>query len=157
MKISRLLLLLLLPLALAACGPTPQQQADYLAVQRSGVSPATYDKMVHGDPLSISDIEDLSHADVNQGIILRYIRDQGTVYTLNSADVIHLRRAGVSQSVIDYMLETARDYYAYPGIYDPYYGPWWGPYYGPGFFGPDFGFGFYGGGRHHGGGHSHHH
>jgi hypothetical protein len=154
MKLSRLLLVFLLPLALAACGPTAQQQADDLAVQRSGVSSATYDKMVHDDALSLSDIEDLSRADVNQGIILRYIRDHDTVYTLNSADVIHLRRAGVSQSVIDYMLRTAQNYYAYPGIYDPYYGPWWGPtygpgFYGPGYFGPGIGFSFYGHYHHH--------
>jgi hypothetical protein len=149
MKFPRLLLLFVLPLFVAACAPTAQQQADYAAVERSGVSSATYDKMVHGDPLALADIANLSHAGVNDGVILRYIRDQGTVYTLNSADVVHLRHAGVSQSVIDYMLQTARNYYAYPGIYDPYYGPWWGPgygpgLYGPGFYGPPFGFSFYG-------------
>jgi hypothetical protein len=153
MKLSRLVLLAVVPLVLAACGPTPQQQADYLAVQRSGVSSATYDKMVHGDPLSLADIESLSQAHVNDGVILRYIRDQGTVYTLNSGDVVRLHRAGVSQSVIDYMLGTARAYWDYPPIYDPWYGPWWGPWYGPGFYGPPFGVGFYGGGGYH---HHHH-
>lgn len=138
MKFARLVLLLLFPMMIVACGPTAQQQADYLAVQRAGVSPATYDKMVHNDPLALVDIENLSRAGVNPGIILRYIRDQGTIYTLNSADVVRLRHAGVSQSVIDYMLQTARNYYAYPDIYDPYYGPWWGPYYGPGFYGPGY-------------------
>ena len=85
MKLSRLFLLLLIPLMIAACGPTAQQQADYLAVQRAGVSSAIYDKMVHDDPLSLGDIENLSRAGVNDGIILRYIRDQGTIYTLNYA------------------------------------------------------------------------
>lgn len=144
MKLPRLALLLALPLFLAACGPTAQQQADYLAVERSGVSSVTYDKMVHGDTLSLGDIESLSRAHVNDGVILRYLRDQGTIYTLNSADVTNLRRAGVSQSIVDYMLQTSRDFYDYPAIYDPYYGPWWGPYYGPG-----FGFGFYGYHHHH--------
>jgi hypothetical protein len=152
MKLSRLVLLAVVPLVLAACGPTPQQQADYLAVQRSGVPSATYDKMVHDDPLALTDIESLSQAHVNDGIILRYIRDQGTIYTLNSGDVVRLRRAGVSQSVIDYMLGTARAYWDYPPVYDPWYGPWWGPWYGPGFYGPPFGVGFYGGGHYH-----HHH
>jgi hypothetical protein len=154
MKLSRLLLLLIFPIFLVACGPTAQQQADDLAVQRSGVSSATYDKMVHGDPLALADIENLSRAGVNDGVILRYIRDQGTVYTLNSADVVRLRHAGVSQSVIDFMLQSASNYYAYPGIYDPYYGPWWGPtygpgLYGPGYFGPGVGFSFYGHYHHH--------
>jgi len=149
MKLSRLLALLVVPLVLAACGPTAQQAADFDAVQRSGVPSATYDKMVHGDALSLTDIEDLSRAHVNDGIILRYIRDQGTIYTLNSGDVTNLRRAGVSQSVVDYMLQTARQYYNYPPVYDPYYGPWWGPWYGPGFYGPAFYI--------HGGGYYHHH
>jgi hypothetical protein len=148
MKSTRLLALLVVPLLLAACGPTAQQQADDAAVQRSGVAEATYDKMVHGDPLSLVDIESLSQSHVNDGVILRYLRNTGTIYTLNSADVINLRRAGVSQSVIDFMLQTAREYYDYPPVYDPWFGPWWGPWYGPG---------FYGGIYFHGGGHYHHH
>jgi hypothetical protein len=147
MKPSRLLALLVVPLVLAACGPTAQQQADYTAVERSGVPSATYDKMVHGDALSLTDIEDLSRAHVNDGVILRYIRDQGTIYTLNSGDVTNLRRAGVSQSVVDYMLQSSREYYDYPPMYDPWYGPWWGPWYGPGFYGG--GIYFHGGGHHH--------
>jgi hypothetical protein len=153
MKFSRLLGLFVVSLLLAACGLTEQQKADYAAVQRSGVSSATYDKMLHGDALSLSDIEGLARARVNNGIILRYIRDQGTIYTLNSNDVIALRRAGVDQSVIDYMLQTARLYatdpyfYPYPYGYDPF---WYGPY------GPPFG--FYGGfGYYHHGGYHHHH
>jgi hypothetical protein len=149
MKLPRLLALLVVSLSLAACGPTAQEQADYAAVERSGVPPATYDKMVHGDALSLVDIEDLSHSGVNDGIILRYLRNTGTVYTLNSADVVNLRRAGVSQSVIDYMLQSARNYYDYPPVYDPWYGPWWGPWYGPGFYGPPIDIDFYNGGHHH--------
>jgi len=141
MKLSRWPILVALPLLLAACGPTPQQVADLSAVQRGGVPAATYDKMVHGDALALVDIEALSHAGVNDGIILRYLRDQGTIYTLNSADVLQLRHAGVSQSVIDYMLMTARDAADYPPYY-PYYGPGWGPWYGPGFYGPGIGFDF---------------
>lgn len=154
MKFSRLAALLIVPVFLVACGPTAQQQADYAAVERSGVPSGTYDKMVHGDALSLADIEALSHARVNDGVILRYLRNTGTIYTLNSADVINLRRAGVSQSVIDYMLQSARQYYDYPPVYDPWFGPWWGPWYGPGFYGPGVFLDFHGGG---GGGHYHHH
>jgi hypothetical protein len=115
--IGRAVGVMLIPLFLAACGPDAQQQADYNAVARSGVSPAVYDKMVHGDPLSLSDIVSLSHARVNDGIILRYIRDQGTVY--------YLHDNGVSQSIVDYMASTAPNYWG-PGPY-PYYGPYAGP------------------------------
>src|ERR1700761_7386932 len=103
---------------LAGCGLSDQQKADYASVQRSGVSPAIYDKMMHGDPLSVNDVISLSRARVSDGVIVRYIRDQGTVYALTGEDMDALHQAGVSPSVIDYM---ARSGY-------PPYGPPPGPY-----------------------------
>jgi hypothetical protein len=131
MKLLRLLVLLV-PLFLTACGLSPQQKADYARVQASGVSSAVYDKMAHGDDLSLYDIKALTRAHVNDGIILRYLRDRQTIYFLNSADVTGLRNAGVSQSIVDYMLQTAQMYG--PGIYPQIgvgigYGPYWGPPY----------------------------
>ena len=151
MKLFRLPVLIL-PLFLAACGLSAQQQADYDSVQRSGVSSAVYDKMIHGDPLSLYDIKALTRARVNDGVILRYMRDQRTIYVLNSTDVQNLRSAGVSQSIVDYMLQTqttvpatSPDINIGIGVYPaPYYGPY-GPYYGPG---PYWGPGPYYGGYH---------
>ncbi len=130
---SRVLLLLATTFLLSACGLSDEQKADYDQVARAGVSPAIYDKMVHGDPLSINDIIAISKARVNDGVIIRYIRDHGAVYFLDSSDVQHLRNEGVSQSVVDYMLQTSRNYgdYPYPGPY------WYGP---PIFVGVGFGF-----------------
>lgn len=132
MKLSHLLVLVL-PLLLTACGLSAQQQADYSSVQRSGVSPAIYDKMMHGDALSVSDVESLSRAKVSDAVTLRYMRDEATIYVLSSADVQELSKAGVSQSIVDYMLQTPRMYQqpVYPevgigigyGWYEPY------PYY----------------------------
>ena len=96
-----------LPLLLIACAPTAQQQSDYNVVERSPVSPAIYDKMIHGDPLSVADIAALGHARVNEGVIIRYIRDHGTIYYLAPQDIDYLQKSGVSQSVIDYMAQTA--------------------------------------------------
>jgi hypothetical protein len=127
--------LLLLPLLLTACGLTDQQKADYAQVQRSGVSSAVYDKMVHQDTLGLYDIKALSRAGVSDGITLRYLRDQHSVYYLTSEDVGGLRKAGVSSSVVDYMLETPRmytNYYPAAGLgfgYFPDYDPFWGPPY----------------------------
>jgi hypothetical protein len=145
MKLSRLLVLFV-PLLLASCDLSPQQKADYARVQTSGVTPAIYDKMVHGDDLSLYDIKSLSRAGVNDGIILRYLRDRGTVYYLNSEDVTSLRKAGVSQSIVDYMLATPQSNgpYGNPAIgvgigYGPYWGdPFWGPgpYWGGGGYYP---------------------
>jgi hypothetical protein len=70
---------------------------------------------------------------VSDAIILRYMRDQHTIYYLDSDDVTSLRKAGVSQSIIDYMLQTPQGYGPGPSPY-PYgygYGPYWGgPYWG---------------------------
>ncbi len=121
---SRLLLLLAATCALAGCGLSDQQKADYASVQRAGVSPAIYDKMVHDDPLSINDIVSLSQARVSDAVIVRYIRDHGTVYSLNGDDFRYLQKSGVSPSVIDYMAQTG-----YPGPYP--YGPGPGPYFYP--------------------------
>ncbi len=133
--------LLALTLFLAGCGLSAQQQADLGVVQQSGVSPAIYDKMVHGDDLSLSDICALERAHVNEGVILRYVRDRGTVYVLSTNDVDRLQSAGASQSLTDYMLATTTTHAtSYPAVsvvtYGPpaaYYGPsvtsYWGPAY----------------------------
>jgi hypothetical protein len=133
MKI-RFLILAAVTCVLAGCGLSDQQKADYVSVQRAGVSPAIYDKMVHDDPLSIGDIISLSQARVSDGVIVRYIRDHGTVYVLSGYDMDRLHKANVSESVIDYMAHTG-----YPG--GPYpYGP--GPYvYPPVSVGVGVGFG----------------
>jgi hypothetical protein len=135
---KRAFLLFVVTCLLTACGLSDQQKADYASVQRSGVSSAIYDKMVHDDPLSINDIISLSSARVSDAVIVRYIRDHGTVYALNGEDFDHLHQAGVSPSVIDYMARTG-----YPGPYGP--GP--GPYIYP----PPLaiGIGFGGGGHWH--------
>jgi hypothetical protein len=149
MKLTRLFVVLV-PLLLTACGLSEQQKADYASVQRSGVNSAVYDKMVHGDELSLYDIKSLARSGVNDGVILRYLRDHGTVYVLNTSDVVGLRKAGVSESIVDYMLQTPTlyepDYYPYN--YGPYWGggPFWGPYWGGGFYGGGFYGGGYGGG-----------
>jgi hypothetical protein len=135
MKFFRLLVLVL-PLFLTACGLSEQEKADYASVQRSGVSSAIYDKMVHGDDLSLYDVKALAHARVSDGVVLRYMRDRGTIYVLSATDVKGLLNAGVSQSIVDYMMSTTRLYQ--PAVYPVVsvgYGPYWGgPYYGPGYY-----------------------
>ena len=116
----RILILIAATCLLAGCGLSDQQKADYASVQRSGVSSAIYDKMEHGDPLSINDVISLSQARVSDAVIVRYIRDQGTVYSLSPQDMDGLSHAGVSPSVIDFMARTG---YPGPGSYGPYVYP----------------------------------
>jgi hypothetical protein len=113
---QRVFFLFVVTCTLSACGLSDQQKADYSAVQRSGVSSAIYDKMVHDDPLSINDVISLSQAHVSDGVIVRYLRDHGAVYALNAQDYDQLHQAGVSPSVVDFMARSG-----YPGPYP--YGP----------------------------------
>ncbi len=143
---------LVLCLILTGCGLSPQEKADLAVVQTSGVSSATYDKMVHGDSLSISDICALEHAGVNEGVIVRYIREHDTIYVLSDRDASRLAAAGASQSLIDYMRHTVIAHTAtYPTTtvvtYAPY-GPvmysqlsassYWGTQYYDPFWGPPY-------------------
>ena len=142
-------------LLLAGCGLSQQEQADLATVQSSGVDSATYDKMLHGDELGVADVCALERAGVNEGVILRYMRDRGTVYVLSKHDIARLKSAGASQSLIDYMNHTeVANAVSYPTVqvysYAPY-GPigysqlsassYWGPqYYGAydPFWGPPY-------------------
>jgi hypothetical protein len=72
---------------------------------------------------------------VSDDITLRYLRHRRTVYYLNPQDVADLRRANVSRPVVDFMLQTPREYTSYypaAGVgfgYFPSYDPFWGPPY----------------------------
>lgn len=130
-------------LLLAGCSLSEQQKADLATVQNSGVPPATYDKMLHSDELSVADICSLERAGVDEGVILRYIRQKGTVYYLSKHDMQRLSRAGATTSLIDYMQHTAiANAVSYPTVQVYSYAPY-GPigYYGPSassFWGPQY-------------------
>ncbi len=104
--VRRFLLFAIAALALAGCEASQQQKTDIASVQRAGVSPALYDKMVRGESLTIDDVIALSKARVGDDVIVRYIRDQHTIYRLTSGDFARLHHGGVSQSVIDFMDHT---------------------------------------------------
>ena len=57
-------------------------------------------------PLGLADIKMLAKNGVNDDIILSQIRNSHTVYHLTSAEIIELKDAGVSQRVIDFMINT---------------------------------------------------
>jgi hypothetical protein len=141
MKSIRFLPLLLATLFLAGCGTLTQQ--DRTVLQSQGVSPDVYNKMLYGDPLSLSDVIELSQRAVPPGLITNYMDKVGTVYVLGKSDVKRLRAAGVNEVVIAYMLSTAPAYgpggpppypypYGYP--YGPYPYGYYGAYGGPVFF-----------------------
>ena len=71
-------------------------------------SPSTVDRMYRGDPLTINDVIKLSQGGVSDSTILEYMRDTGSTYSLSQAQIRRLQDAGVSQRVINYMVDTGR-------------------------------------------------
>ena len=70
-------------------------------------SPQTYARMDQGQPLGLDDIKALSRAGLSDDVIISQIRSTHTTYHLSAADIIDLHNSGVSQHVIDYMINTA--------------------------------------------------
>jgi hypothetical protein len=123
MKRVPLFLLLLAAVLMAGCETINHQDREVLRAH--DVPPNVYDKMLYGDPLSLSDVIALSQRGVPPGLIIHYMDQSDTAYRLRKADVKQLRSAGVSEQVISYMLSTGAPYG--PGPY-PYPGPYAGPY-----------------------------
>ena len=69
-------------------------------------SPATYARAASGAPLSVADVTAMSKAQVNDDTIIAQIINSHTVYHLSATDIIGLHDNGVSQRVIDFMVNT---------------------------------------------------
>ena len=59
-----------------------------------------------GPPLGIEDVKSLAKAGLSDDLIVSQIRSSATVYHLGTADIILLKNSGVSEKVIDYMINT---------------------------------------------------
>jgi outer membrane lipoprotein SlyB len=79
-------------------------QEDQEKLHRS--SPQTARRIDNGEQLSIKDIEKMSNAGISEDKIIGVIDSTGSVYHLSSRNITELQQAGVSQRVIDYMLQT---------------------------------------------------
>ena len=78
-----------------------QQQAELRAQ-----APQTYVRVVQGQPLSIADVKAMARAGVSGDVIISQIQGTHTVFHLSSADIIDLHNAGVSDNVVNYMINT---------------------------------------------------
>jgi len=75
-------------------------------------NPQTMKRVDAGQPLGLADIKALARAGVSDDIIISQIRNSRTVYRLSTAEIIDLKDAGVSNRVIDFMINT-------PSLYPP--------------------------------------
>ena len=66
-------------------------------MQRDGQSPI----------LSLADIKALVKANLSDAVIISQIRNSHMVYYLTTAEIIDLKQSGVSEKIIDFMINTA--------------------------------------------------
>lgn len=69
-------------------------------------NPRTYDRIDNGEQLSVNDIISLHRADISDEKIIDLIDKTGSYYHLTTYQIDRLRRAGVSERVINYMMGT---------------------------------------------------
>ena len=69
-------------------------------------APETYAKVDQGQPLMVADVKALAKAGVSDDLIISQIQNSHTVYHLNAADIIDLRNSGVTDKVVNYMINT---------------------------------------------------
>jgi len=60
-----------------------------------------------GKPLGVADVKALAEAGLSDEVILSHIRNSEAVYHLTAAEIIDLKNSGVSEKVIDFMINTA--------------------------------------------------
>ncbi len=96
------------PSGLIAGGPigATLDQQDRKVLEKS--SPKTVDRMDRGEPLTVNDIIKLHASGVHDEIIIQYIHDTRTSYSLSQSQIRRLQNVGVSQRVINYMIDTGR-------------------------------------------------
>ena len=71
-------------------------------------SPRTVERIERGEPLTVNDIVKLHEHGISDETIIAYIHDTKTTYSLSQVQIKHLQNAGVSQRVINYMIDTGR-------------------------------------------------
>ena len=69
-------------------------------------SPRIVKKIDNGEPLSTDDIKKMSRAGLSDEVIMKQIHDTKSIFYLSSADIVDLKKSGVSQRVINFMIQT---------------------------------------------------
>lgn len=69
-------------------------------------APVTYVHVQQNQPLTVADIKALVRAKVSDDVIIAQIQNSHTVYHLSPQDIIDLHSAGVSDKVVNFMINT---------------------------------------------------
>jgi hypothetical protein len=97
--------LALLPVSLSRADDTPAVTTQSaVTVAPAASAPAAPPKLPYG----VEDVLKLSRAQVGDEIIVKYVKNSGTLYNLAPADIVYLRNSGVSQTVMNAMLDQRK-------------------------------------------------
>jgi surface antigen len=80
-----------------------QQERARLQAQ----APMTYARIDQDQPLGLQDVKAMAQAGISDNVIISQMRTTGTAYHLSASDIIDLHTAGVSETVINYMVNSA--------------------------------------------------
>ena len=69
-------------------------------------APQTMQRVEQGQPLTVVDVKSLVKAGIGDDLVISQIRNSRTVYHLSTANIIDLKSAGVSEKIIDFMINT---------------------------------------------------
>lgn len=69
-------------------------------------NPRTLKKIDHGEQLSTDDIKTMTRAGLSDETIIQQIDATKSIFYLSSADIVDLKKSGVSQRVINHMIQT---------------------------------------------------
>src|ERR1051325_7774390 len=69
-------------------------------------APQTYVRVEQAQPLAVADVKALAKAGLSDDVILSQIQNTRSVYHLSVDDIIDLRNSGVSDKVIQYMINS---------------------------------------------------
>ena len=118
---------------------------------------------------SLAQVQAMVQAKVSDSVIVSQIQNSSTRYSLTADQIIQLKNAGVSDTVLNALINTAskppvqttttveQPAYVYPSVYvNPWPWGWWG-WGGPYCYGGYYHGGYYHGGYHGGGGYYYHH
>ena len=74
--------------------------------QLKAQAPQTLQRVEQSQPLTVADVKALAKAGIGDDLIVSQIRNSRTVYHLSTADILDLKNSGVSEKIIDFMINT---------------------------------------------------
>jgi hypothetical protein len=87
--------------------PTAVDRDSPAVSPRRAQSPPSIQRSYQGQSLGVADAKALAKAGVSDEVILSQIRNSHAVYHLSTAEIIELKESGVSEKIIDFMINTA--------------------------------------------------